>query len=72
MNTTPAVIVNVQRQPGANTIAVVDRIKALLPQLTATLPPAVHVSRPDRSHDDHPRLGRRRPVRADADRRRWW
>ena len=43
MNTTPAVIVNVQRQPGANTIAVVDRIKALLPQLTATLPPAVKV-----------------------------
>ena len=44
MNTTPAVIVNVQRQPGANTIAVVDRIKALLPQLTATLPPAVQVT----------------------------
>ncbi len=44
MNTTPAVILNVQRQPGANTIAVVDRIKALLPQLTATLPPAVQVT----------------------------
>ena len=44
MNTTPAVIVNVQRQPGANTIAVVDRIKAELPQLTATLPPSVQVS----------------------------
>jgi multidrug efflux pump len=44
MNQTPAVILNVQRQPGANTIAVVDRIKALLPQLTATLPPAVRVS----------------------------
>ena len=44
MNTTPAVIVNVQRQPGANTISVVDRIKALLPQLTDTLPPSVHVS----------------------------
>ena len=43
MNSTPAVIVNVQRQPGANTIAVVDRIKALLPQLTATLPPAVQI-----------------------------
>ena len=43
MNQTPAVIVNVQRQPGANTIAVVDRIKSLLPQLTATLPPAVKV-----------------------------
>jgi len=44
VNTTPAVIVNIQRQPSANTIAVVDRIKALLPQLAGTLPPAVHVS----------------------------
>jgi multidrug efflux pump len=44
MNSTPAVILNVQRQPGANTIAVVDRIKTLLPQLTATLPPAVQVT----------------------------
>ena len=35
MNTTPAVILNVQRQPGANVIAVVDSIKALLPQLQA-------------------------------------
>jgi len=34
----PAVIMNIQRQPGANIIAVVDRIKTLLPQLTATLP----------------------------------
>jgi multidrug efflux pump len=44
MNTSPAVIVNIQRQPSANTIAVVDRIKALLPQLASNLPPAVHVS----------------------------
>jgi multidrug efflux pump len=44
VNSTPAVIVNVQRQPSANTIAVVDSIKALLPQLADTLPPAVHVS----------------------------
>jgi multidrug efflux pump len=42
-NTTPAVIVNVQRQPGANIIAVADRIKTLLPQLTASLPAAVKV-----------------------------
>ena len=38
MNESPAVIVNVQRQPGANIIAVVDRVKALLPQLRASLP----------------------------------
>ena len=44
MNTSPAVIVNVQRQPGANVIEVVDNIKALLPQLQASLPAAVDVS----------------------------
>ncbi|MFI5142612.1 MAG: efflux RND transporter permease subunit, partial [Thermoanaerobaculales bacterium] len=44
MNDTPAVIVNVQRQPGANIIAVVDRIKLLLPQLRASLPSAVKVT----------------------------
>ena len=42
-NTTPAVIVNIQRQPGANIIAVADRVKSVLPQLTATLPTAVQV-----------------------------
>ena len=41
MNTTEAVIMNVQRQPGANVIEVVDRIHALLPQLRAALPAAV-------------------------------
>ena len=43
MNQTPAVIVNIQRQPGANIISVVDRIKKLLPQLQASLPTAVKV-----------------------------
>ena len=43
MNLTPAVIVNIQRQPGANIISVVDRIKKLLPQLQASLPSAVKV-----------------------------
>jgi multidrug efflux pump len=37
----PAVIVNIQRQPGANIIAVVDRLQRLLPQLKATLPATV-------------------------------
>jgi multidrug efflux pump len=41
MNTTPAVIVNIQRQPGANIISVVNRIKQLLPQLTSTLPESI-------------------------------
>ena len=44
MNTTPAVIVNIQRQPGANIISVADRIKALLPQLQNSLPGAVKVN----------------------------
>jgi multidrug efflux pump len=44
MNKTPAVIVNVQRQPGANIINVVDRIQALLPLLNAALPPTVKVT----------------------------
>jgi multidrug efflux pump len=44
MNENPAVIVNVQRQPGANTISVVKRIKQLLPQLEASLPAGIHVS----------------------------
>jgi multidrug efflux pump len=42
-NRTPAVLLNIQRQPGANTIEVVDSIERLLPQLEASLPRAVHV-----------------------------
>ena len=44
MNSTQAVIVNVQRQPGANVIAVVDSIKTLLPTLRSTLPPSFDVA----------------------------
>src|SRR6202158_5745765 len=43
-NDRPAVIVNIQRQPGANIINVVDRIKTLLPQLKASLPSSVQLS----------------------------
>ncbi|HEX9461380.1 MAG TPA: multidrug efflux RND transporter permease subunit [Alphaproteobacteria bacterium] len=43
-NRTPAVILNVQRQPGANVIQVADNIKALLPRLQGTLPTAVDVA----------------------------
>ncbi len=41
MNATPAIIVNIQRQPGANVIEVVDRVKQLLPTLTSALPAAI-------------------------------
>jgi multidrug efflux pump len=44
MNLTPAVILNVQRQPGANTISVVKSIQLLLPQLQANLPSGIQVT----------------------------
>jgi multidrug efflux pump len=44
MNQTPAVILNVQRQPGGNTISVVKSIKQLLPQLEANLPKGIEVT----------------------------
>jgi len=44
MNQTPAVILNVQRQPGANTISVVKSIKRLMPQLEANLPAGIQVT----------------------------
>jgi multidrug efflux pump len=44
MNQTPAVILNIQRQPGANTISVVKSIKAILPQLETNLPSAIRVT----------------------------
>ncbi|MCE0483479.1 MAG: efflux RND transporter permease subunit [Methylacidiphilales bacterium] len=43
MNETPAVIVNIQRQPGANIISVVDSIKNLLPKLSQTLPSSIKI-----------------------------
>jgi multidrug efflux pump len=43
-NKVPAIIVNIQRQPGANIIQVVNRIKALLPKFKSTLPASVEVS----------------------------
>jgi multidrug efflux pump len=42
-NQSPAVVLNIQRQPGANVIEVVDRIKRLMPQLQASLPASVKV-----------------------------
>jgi multidrug efflux pump len=44
MNSTPALIVNVQRQPGANVVDVVNRIHALLPQLQEDMPSGVDVA----------------------------
>ncbi len=44
MNDTPAIILNIQRQPGANVIEVVDRVKALLPTLSAALPASIETT----------------------------
>ena len=63
----PAVIVNIQRQPGANIIGVVDEVQKLLPQLRATLPATRDARGPDRPHQHDPRLGEGRAVLADAD-----
>jgi multidrug efflux pump len=43
MNTQPAVLLNIQRQPGANIIDVVDRIRGLLPQLQESLPASIDI-----------------------------
>ena len=43
VNRTPAVIMNIQRQPGANIIEVVDRVQSLLPRLGSTIPSAISV-----------------------------
>jgi len=43
MNDAPAVLLNIQRQPGANVIEVANRVKRLLPQLQSTLPSTVRI-----------------------------
>ena len=43
VNGRPAIVLNIQRQPGANVIAVVDRVKAIMPSLRAALPAAVNL-----------------------------
>ena len=66
MNTEPAIIVTVQRQPGANVIDVVDRIQALLPRLRATLPASADLDRAERPHGYDTRLGRLGAIGAGA------
>ena len=68
-NNKPAVLLIVFKQPGANVIETVDRIKKALPRLQAVIPPGRHRRHPVRSHRDHPRFGRRRRVHARPDHR---
>ena len=69
MNTTPALIVNIQRQPGANVIQVVDSIKSVLPSAERKSSGGGHGQASDRPHDDDPLFGPGRPVRTRARRR---
>ena len=60
------IVLAIQRQPGTNTIEVVDEIRKLLPQFRAQIPPGIDVDvLYDRSRDD-PRLGARRAVHPGA------
>ena len=54
----PAIILSVQRQPGANVIGTVDAIKKQLPELQASLPGSLRVEVLSRPHHRHPRLGK--------------
>ena len=68
MNDTPAVIVNIQRQPGANIIQVVDRVKDFAATEERTCPPR-RCDVPDRSDDHHSRIGARCSIFAVVDHR---
>ena len=61
-NGQPAVVLDIQRQPGANIVSTVAAIKAALPALQRAIPAAVTHAGRHRPHRDHPRLGRRRAV----------
>ena len=58
-NGKPSVLLIIYRQPGANIIETVDRVKALLPQLRASIPSAIDVWIGARPHAHHPRLAAR-------------
>ncbi len=66
MNATPALIVNIQRQPGANVIQVVDSIKQPAADADDVAAASGVDHAVDRPHDDDPRFGRRRRIRIDA------
>ena len=66
MNETPALIVNIQRQPGANVIQVADAVKAMLPTLESVVCRRRSRRAADGPNHHHPRLGQGRRVRARA------
>ena len=64
VNGKPAILLIVYRQPDANIIDTVDRVRDLLPQLQTELPPTIHLTVALRSYHHHPRLGARSAVHA--------
>ena len=64
LNGTRAILLAVYRQPDANTVEVVDRVKAMLPAIQAELPTGVDISSPERPLGLDPRRHRGRPVHA--------
>ena len=64
-----SIVLAIQRQPDANTVEVVDRVKAMLPQFRDELPPTVSIDLLNDRSDLDPRCGARRRNDADADRR---
>ena len=66
VNDDPAIVLNIQRQPGTNIISVVDTVQALLPQIEASLPEGINVRGHQRPDDDHPGIGEGRRIRAAA------
>ena len=71
----PAIVVDIQRQPGANVIETVQRIQRELPRLQRALPGRRDAHRRARRHHHHPRVDPRRAVHAGAQRgarHHWW
>ena len=68
----PAVVIDIQRQPGANVIDTVQRIKRELPRLQRAMPAGAKLTVVQRPHRDDPRLGARRAVHAGARRSSSW
>ena len=56
-NGKPAVLIIIFREPGANIIDTVDRVRALLPQLQASIPPSIDLAVAHGRHPDDPRVG---------------
>ena len=71
VNGKPSVLLIIFRQPGANIIETVDRVRQALPSLKASIPCGHRPDRRDGPDDDDPRVGPRRGNHAGASRSSW-